>query len=296
MKRERLYGIAFLLMGLLTACRETAWEKETDIVENDEVHVTLNLSTLEVETRAEEPMFTNNENPIYNLRLLQFDSEGILTGDQQTITFSGGQLAISDLDVTLQSQANTVCLIANIGDMEIDVDNLTSFRQLLVDLPVDTETVGHLADNSMYMYGVYQGTVTEGSSLRIMMGRLFLRINLVLVNGTGSSLSGMTLRLDNVPAKTHIPFVDEALATDSENFTSYEETVTDALASGDSKTFYYYMPENISPAETQATTVTITAGGKTGKVVLGRESPAVTDGRDLTLSRNNIYTFELTLN
>ena len=90
--------------------------------------------------------------------------------------------------------------------------------------------------------------------------------------------------------------MDEPLAGD-DVFTNYRETIvlTGGLPEGTSTTHYYYMPENIRPAEERATEVTITANGRSASVKLGNDSPGVAENRDYSLNRNNIYKFNLNL-
>lgn len=302
-KRLLRYGFVALLVLIATGCQK---EEYVSMVGRS-VKVMLNLSAAKVESRAAQPMIPANENPIYDLWVLQFDGEGIIVDKPQYHPCSDAGELFTTLTPELRSGESTVCVIANLGpDFEFkvggrDVDNLTAFRTMLIDAPLveknesGLENVGHLTSKNMYMYGYFQGAVTEGQSLNIMLGRLFLRVNLVLKNNTGTVFDKITVKIDNVPTKTHIPFVNEPLEGDI--FTSYEETIVlpnGGLGIGESMTRYYYMPENIRPSPEKATTVTISANGRTASVALGNDVPGVTD-RDYTLSRNNIYTFNLKL-
>lgn len=297
-------SLAALLIFIAAGCQkeEFGWQEDRF------VEVMLNLSAAEVETRADQPMIPANENPIYDLWVLQFDTEGIIIGKPEYYPCDEAGELSTTLSPKLRAGQSTVCVVANLGsDFEFkvggrDVDNVTTFRAMLIDAPLiteagaDQENIGHLKDRSMYMYGYFQGNITEKQSLNILLGRLFLRINLVLTNNTGAPLGDITIKIGNIPAKTRIPFVDEPLAGD-DVFTNYRETIvlTGGLPEGTSTTHYYYMPENIRPAEERATEVTITANGRSASVKLGNDSPGVAENRDYSLNRNNIYKFNLNL-
>lgn len=298
-KRLLLYCLAVILSVAAVGCEEeTSFQREGETVE-----VVLNLSAEIPETRADRPMFSKNENPIYNLWLLQFDKEGIITGKPQYSDFADGVLSIKDLKAELRAGQSTVCLVANLGKdfkFEVDgraVDNVTVFRSMLIDAPlisgegIAADSVGHLKDRSMYMYGYYQGDIKSGASLNVLLGRLFLRINLILENSTGKDLEDMEITISNVPAKTRIPFVNESSAG---KFIEYKEKIPAPVAAGASTMHYYYMPENISPSEDKATKVTVTTSGGEASILLGNDSPVI-EKRSYTLNRNNIYTFRINL-
>ena len=295
------YSLAALLVFMAAGCRKEEFGRQEDRF----VRVVLNLSAAEAETRADQPMIPANENPIYGLWVLQFDTEGIIIGKPEYYPCDEAGELSTTLSPSLRAGRSTVCVVANLEpdfEFKVDgrnVDNLTTFRSMLIDAPLITETgadqenIGHLKDRSMYMYGYFQGGIEERQPLNILLGRLFLRVNLVLKNSTGAALGDMTVTIDNVPAKTRIPFMEEPLGGDA--YTTYTETITGGLAADASITRYYYIPENIRPAEAKATKVTITANGKSASVTLGNDSPDITTNRDYTLSRNNIYTFNLNL-
>lgn len=295
------YSLAVLLVFIAAGCRKEEFGRQ----EGRFVRVVLNLSATEAETRADQPMIPANENPIYGLWVLQFDTEGIIIGKPEYYPCDEAGELSTTLSPSLRTGQSTVCVVANLGpdfEFKVDdrnVDNFSTFRSMLIDAPLITEAgadqqnIGHLKDRSMYMYGYFQGGIEERQPLNILLGRLFLRVNLVLENSTGAALGDMTVTIDNVPAKTRIPFIEEPLGGDV--YTTYTETINGGLAADASITRYYYMPENIRPAEAKATKVTITANGKSASVTLGNDSPDITTNRDYTLSRNNIYTFNLNL-
>lgn len=332
--------LLFLSLFLLAACSQesllpgTSPEAENN-GEGKRVNVTLSLGRESAETRATEPMFADNENPIYNFYLVQFDAEGVRRitpvyynlGDGELSLDAEQQKDIEIPDALLEGNNQYVCLIGNLGPRHpdgenavetettvsqknvetlFDIDNVKTFRETLFQVPFDANTSGHLQDHSMYLYGFYRGDVEEGQTLRIMLGRVFLRINLILENQLADDLTITEVRLVNVPNVTRIPYstvqTDGSSEGDNkdEYFISFTDNPSDGgLASGASTTFYYYMPENINPTEDRATKAVVTAqaNGTTvnAEVMLGSESPDVVENRNLTLSRNNIYTFKLNL-
>lgn len=288
-------GLCLAVLGL-TACQQE--EGMEPVQETVKVNLSLNaVSQVSVgDARTASPLIPDVENLIYDIWVVQYDHEGIITknpGARHYRVNEQGMLSVTQ-EMELAVMESTVCLLVNMGYGSDTApiafpDNLTAFKQTLAEIDIVGANDGTL--ERMPMCGYWQGTVSQSTeALSVTLGRMMTRINLVLSNQTGNALTGVKAMLGNVPKQAHIfPSIN------SEASRPEMTTLTDEIgniASGSSATRYFYIAPNLWE---EATTLTLSATDKEElSIPLGNDAPDV-EGGSIKLYPNNIYTFTINL-
>lgn len=265
------------------------------------VEMTLDTGVqVDVNTRAATPLIPDVENLIYDIWVIQYDHEGILTqnpGAKHYRTSETGLLSVIQ-DLTLAVGQSTVCLLVNMGygtDTEpVEFpDNLPAFKNLLAKVPVEAAADGTL--ERMPMCGYWQGIVGEDTKqLSVTLGRMMTRINLVLNNASSTVLNGVKASLINVPQVAHVfPTINSNVLPNGVNgYTKVENDDVGNIAVGASVNRYFYIAPNLWNTQTL---LRLTAADKeTLEIPLGNDAPDVLGG-STKLYPNNIYTFTINL-
>ena len=293
---KKIYVIGLCAVLLFTTCQQD----EIIIQTQETVNVPLTLNT-EVQTttgsRAATPLIPDVENLIYDLWVVQYDHEGIITKNPAPKHYrkdAQGLLSVTE-SITLATGESTICMIVNMGYNSDEVpitfpDNLTQFKQTLAEVDVEAAANGTL--QRIPMCGYWQGEIsTTTKTLSVTLGRMMTRINLILNNQTGGALNEVKAILNNVPNQAHVFPSISSEANKPSTITLTDEIGN--IASGSSVTRYFYIAPNLW--EQEATTLKLTATGKNElSIRLGNDSPDVTGGNS-KLYPNNIYTFTINL-
>lgn len=314
-------------MSLLASCgkEDLNCSQSTD---SETIRVNLNVSVSGMEhqgtTKAESPYDPLIENTIHDFYVVQFSSRGVLLGEPKKYPAEGtfNTTVIKGLEIELVNDpGSTICFLANWND---DVpewpDNLTEYKSMmgLVDL----------VDNRLPMYGVYaKGDIAGNMTMNVALGRMMTRVNITVTNNTGLSMTKLIVALTQAPRYTALyPTIDYLALRDSdgdgtidENEPETEKTLRDekttsqwdsegipvdpVLLDGESVTFYYYMAPNLyeewhTHLWIESTLVQFpdkTYTSYKADMVLGNDSPGVTENRDFRLYPNNNYTFNINL-
>lgn len=321
------YYIFLISCLLLTACtQDNEWLNEEESTQQGVVHLNLQNAEIDVNTRSTTPQDPLTDNPMYDLCLLHYNSEGqLIKGDTQLKDFGEDQPALKytwspTLTIEQNTNPETLCLVANLkGNYPTPwPERLADLKEACVDLKFGNS--GLIAERKMYMFGYYEGIITAGQNINIMMGRMAAALKFV-TTATGASESSPykinKIEIVNTPKQSYF-FPHNS--TDG-NFSSSSD-ISETFSSSnqiDNETkelvFYYQIGENISPSEKNQTKVIITAQkgerynagsswrpnyqyrwgeAKSYTVVLGCDAPKTTN-RNYSLYRNNNYTFNINL-
>lgn len=289
---RNLHIIALCATLMFTGCQQDEIVQKT----SRPVKVSLSLHTgipMNSESRAETPLIPDVENLIYDIWVVQYDHEGIITKNPKPKHYrkeDQGLLSVNQ-DIELALGQSTVCMIVNMGygsdDKPITFpDNLTEFKKTLAKVDVESAANGSL--ERIPMCGYWQGEVTEStSSLSVTLGRMMTRINLVLNNQTGTAIDDVTAELTNVPCYAHVfPSINSETNPDNRMYTTLTDEIG-TIASNASVTRYFYIAPNL-----WTTPTTLSLGNI--NINLGNDSPDMKDG-STKLYPNNIYTFTINL-
>lgn len=299
----------FLLSCLwLAACTQDndEWLGEEQTTESTEatVHLNLQCAEISVDTRSTTPQDPETDNPIYHLYLLHYNDEGqLIKDDTQEIEWSGNPQLTAQWDPTLRvtsGKVETICLIANMkGHAPAKwPETYAELKESCATLQFDGTMI---KSKKMFMFGSYQGTLTDKQSINIMMGRMATTLKIVVGRSNNYTPYAISkIEIQNVSHQTYyIPHKSKESnfgSNMSESFT--KNNTIDGSAS--ERIFYYQVGENIDPDINRRTKVVITAkrsgnyDEKTYTVVLGADAPGTID-RNYSLYRNNNYTFNINL-
>lgn len=301
---------------LLTACtQDNEWLNEEKSTQQEVVHLNIQNAEIDVNTRSTTPQDPLTDNPMYDLCLLHYNSEGqLIKGDTQEKDFGKDQPALKytwspTLTIEQNTNPETLCLVANLkGNYPTPwPERLADLKEACVDLKFGNS--GLIAERKMYMFGYYEGIITAGQNINIMMGRMAAALKLVITaTGANGSFPYKINEIKIVKTPKQSYFFPHN-STDG-NFSSDDSDISETFSSNNQinnttikeLVFYYQIGENISPSEKNQTKVTIIAQKKgknnwnTAKytVVLGCDAPG-TPNRNYSLYRNNNYTFNINL-
>lgn len=295
-----------IVTGLsLLSCTEDSsligTEKVTRTNEKVTVHINLQQNLQMNATRATEPMPLEYANKIYDLWILHYTEEGLIVrSDIEQITLKTAATETTwspTLTLSKPNEKGTICLIANLGSKQIDwPENLGDLKKTQL-LNLSFNNTGLYTDK-MYMFGYYDGPISNKMSLNILMGRMAACMNIVI-----SAINSYTIntQITNAVTTTHFfPMEEGDDRTDLEyrTFSDNSQTVNNSSP----LSLYYYTGENIVPEKEKRTTIKITAtttyypqSSKTYTIELGADSPNV-ENRNYSIYRNNNYTFNINLN
>mgnify|MGYP003300027575 CR=1 FL=1 len=274
----------------------TACKSAYDFPENETVEVTFSING-QADSKADSPLIPDIENLIYDVWILQYDKMGLLIDagtSHQRITASGSLMTTVTTDLAV-GDGCTICILAN-----LDRGNTTArtWPQTLTEFKTSVEIVAlqdkiEKANNGtlteMPMFGYWEGNIdNEIDNIRVSLGRMLCRINLVINNTSAAAKT--ILKLDKVSVKGyafprihHNPLPDDSYSTIE---------INKSVAAGKSSELYFYTAPNFAASETNATKLVI--DGKT--VILSNDPPSQTTNRDYNLYHNSNYTFTININ
>jgi hypothetical protein len=296
------------IIGLCLAVWCTTWvgcsQEDTDAVQSVEegtpVTVKLNLSTSplagEVTTRATASYTADVENLIHDVRVLQYNSMGILIANDLCFDTSdgGGVTQVNNVTADLIAAKNcTLVALVNMEGREFSYPELLStLRKTKYDISFDADT------DRLPMKGAYTGDVTSGQSLNFTLGRLAVRVNLVLTNSY-NTLSNATIQLTHIPLRTYLyTDTEEAEDLSSEDYgdgneSLYKTTLSSLKKSSTSTYYYFYLLPNYCSSRENASVLTFQ--GTYSKKVKTFTYHLGEDAAGYTLYPNSIYNVTLTL-
>lgn len=321
------YILLLLSSLLLAACtQDNDWTGENpETPRKGTVRLNLQSASISVDTRSTTPQDPQTDNPMYDLCLLHYNFEGQLV-EVQTENFRGqggnpDQPELSytwDIPLTIdpQGRAETICLIANMeGRYPTWPVRLAELKEKYVDLDYNAAN-GMIADRRMYMFGYYEGPVTDEADIHILMGRMAAAVKFVITAPdvapvTLPSLKVIGIEILNRPSQSYFyPNPSADLSFEDFSEPSFTFAANNVITNNTEELIYYYqIGENISPvvdlsaspAVDNRTKVRIKAeygnlGEKTYIVDLGCDPPTVPEAdRNYSLYRNNNYTFHIAL-
>lgn len=217
------------------------------------------------------------------------------TAVQDSTEFGVVESTLEGLDFEYRSNG-TICLVANVSDSLVQAfydkprDPGQSSNRLRLDqfkewaLPFmyeprwtdvyDDSKTGHILD--MYMFGYYEGEIkpAEAGAIRVDLGRLASRLDITIVNDTGSAINKLLgYHLDNVcieavffPMKVgRQPINDRSIARTIicsgsrlvPGETEGHKIVPTEFPAGDTHTHYFYVAAHSAKDYTQATSLHI---------------------------------------
>lgn len=297
----------------LTACtQDNDWLPQEP--EKATIHLNLQSAEISVDTRATTPQDPQTDNPMYTLHLLHYNSEGqLIKEDTQYKDLGAAQLAYSwSPQLSVKGGNETICLVANMNEQEAPTewpDRLADLKEACARLQIGSN--GLVSEKKMYMFGYYEGSLKNGESINIMMGRMAAALKFVIsASNTKYIYKISKIEIQKASWDTYyFPHDSKDKNFDggsiTETFSNNNEVGSGAKSD---LTFYYQVGENINPSLDNRTRVVITAekrtysdnnlkwdAAQTYTVILGCDAPGTTN-RNYSLYRNNNYTFNIALN
>lgn len=296
------YLLYTMIVGIgFTACSEdNAMLQSKESNEKAIVHINLQQDgqVIDANTRSTSPMPLEDANKMYDLWLLHYNKEGSLIDTQYNGRInSAGELEVN-WSPTLTAGEGTLCLVANLGSTPKEWPIFLADLQKtdFIDLPINGTG---LYTNKMYMFGYYEGKISNGMTLNILMGRMAACINIVITS-TYTNEHKISTNLNNAVTNTHYFPMEEGNNGSGLKYQNFQDLDAGTVSNSKSLTLYYYTGENIHPNEGNRTSIVITAkrtGSNTTKkytINLSSDAPG-TANRNYSLYRNNNYTFNITL-
>lgn len=300
----------------LTACtQDNDWLPQEP--EKATIHLNLQSAEISVDTRATTPQDPQTDNPMYTLHLLHYNSEGqLIKEDTKYEDLGAAQLTYSwNPKLTIKGGNETICLVANMTDQEAPTewpDRLADLKEACARLQIGT--TGLIKEKKMYMFGYYEGPLTNNQSINIMMGRMAAALKFVISTPNTANRYKITqIEIQKASRDTYyFPHKSEDKNFGSDIVESFSSDNVLGIDKVSNLTYYYQVGENINPSENNRTRVVITAQkgtlswtplgsywkygtAKTYTVILGCDAPG-TPNRNYSLYRNNNYTFNIALN
>ena len=295
-----------IAVALAAACacacsKQAATEKEPELVNVDLV---LGIEDAQdALTRTATALFPEVENWIFDYYLVQFNAEGVSVRTLHRRTdVTVGDLVVTD-QVPLQViSGGMLTFVANIlpanGNYTYDpgweegstlkiADNIDTYKTIKYDM---TERVQMAEAGTMQhtpMCGYWKGDITSssGTALTATLGRMIVRMNVIIDNQSGAPVTSVQLK--NAATKAYIfPQVSNDALADADYIDLPANSVN--IPDGETSTLYFYTAPNFCGKKTS---LTFTAGGKSGTVELGSDIPS----GDYNLYMNTIYTYNITV-
>lgn len=295
--------------ALAAACacscaKQAATEKEPELV-----NVELNLGieeAMDALTRTATPLFPEVENWIFDYYLVQFNAEGVSVRTIHRRTdVSVGDLVVTD-NVALQAiTGGMVTFVANIlpanGDYSDDpgweqgtilkiADNIDTYKTIKFDMAERIQRAEAGTLHHTPMCGYWKGDITSTNPMLMTatLGRMIVRMNVIIDNQSASEITGVQLKNASTKAYIFPQVVNEAL-DDADYMDLPANNVN--IPAGKTSTVYFYSAPNFCTDGGLKTEVEFTAGGKTGSIKLGSDL----NSGDYNLYMNTIYTFNITV-
>lgn len=294
----------------LTACtQDNDWLPQEP--EKATIHLNLQSAEISVDTRSTTPQDPQTDNPMYSLHLLHYNSEGqLIKDDTQHKGLGAAQLTHSwSPRLSVKGGNETICLVANMNESEAPAkwpDRLADLKEACARLQIGK--TGLIEEKKMYMFGYYEGPLTNNQSINIMMGRMAAALKFVIQ--PQDSTNRYRINKIEIQKASRDTYYFPQKSEDKNFGDNITETFSLEMGSGcdSNRTFYYQVGENIDPTDDNRTRIVITAQKGTRKnkkwnygdyktytVILGCDAPG-TPNRNYSLYRNNNYTFNIALN
>ena len=226
-------------------------------IESDSLAVTTNDS---IKTKSTASLTSGQESQLSSLWVGQYDGTGTRLFSQYFSTLSGNTVDIK-LKVNTAGQTSRVYFVANTTDLGAVADEATLKARTL---PYGSTEAG-LPDNSLcMMMGQWNGAIPSGglNNITVNLTRLIAKISFTYaIGGSGFSFTPASVTLKNAPALSQVSAPTTQLAGADMSYKNY----TDKNPAPASKTFYWYLPENM-------------AGTVTGSDAVGSEKQKVGTG------------------
>lgn len=312
MKRRLIviYGL-FAAAGLLLGTVSCSKVDENPLMPDPQsTTVMLNLvpeTTADMEapeTMATTPLLPDEENLIRDIWVIQYDAQGVsrtlYTKHYRQTAVPVRELQSFPIELAVLPGC-TICFVANLNHGQTGLaspweNTLVGFMGQYNEIAYRSGTgVEGIPDaQNLYMFGYYKGDITSStSSLNVMLGRMLSRINLVVENATGVSLTDVEVTIGNAVRRAYYFVRTEKPVLSSADYISFTDT-PGTLAAGQTAYLFYYIAPNLSPAPGEETTVTIHA--KKNGVPVSTTPVAIGSTVDNhTIDRNCNYTISLSL-
>ena len=214
-----------------------------------------------IRTKSTSPLSEVQENQLSSLWVGQYDaSTGQRLFSQYFSTLSGNTVNIK-LKVNASGQTSHVYFVANTSDLGTVADEATLKARTL---PFSSTEAG-LPNNSLcMMMGTWSGAIPSGgvNNITVQLRRLVAKISFTYaIGGSGFSFTLDSVSLRNAPALSQVSAPTTQLTAAGMSYKDY----TDKNPDPTSKTFYWYLPENM-------------AGTVTGPNAVGSEKQKVGNG------------------
>lgn len=269
-----------------------------------------------LQTRAEADLQPGRDSEISGIWIGQYNAEGTLL-----YHYYNGALKGNTINVMLKQNPagdkseSHVWFIANSGNLgEIAPKEIATEAGLKEYLLPYKSNKGLPESNLCSMTGMWSGQVKEegNKEITVELTRLVAKITFTYtIDGSANSFSftPTSITLNSVPDKSQIEAPTAQLSTEKITYTTYTEEVGNG---GNSRTFYWYLPENMAgdgdKVESEkkktgkgvknATYIelagTAVQGGVTYKKVVFRFYPGK-DQNNYNIVRNSHYTMNVTL-
>ncbi|WP_304252411.1 BACON domain-containing protein [Parabacteroides gordonii] len=227
-------------------------------IESDSLAVTTNDS---IKTKSTASLTSGQESQLSSLWVGQYDGTGTRLFSQYFSTLSGNTVDIK-LKVNTAGQTSRVYFVANTTDLGAVADEATLKARTL---PYGSTEAGLPDNNSLcMMMGQWNGAIPSGglNNITVNLTRLIAKISFTYaIGGSGFSFTPASVTLKNAPALSQVSAPTTQLAGADMSYKNY----TDKNPAPASKTFYWYLPENM-------------AGTVTGSDAVGSEKQKVGTG------------------
>lgn len=271
-----------------------------------------------IQTRAESDLQPGRDSEISGIWIGQYNAEGNLL-----YHYYNGALTGTTINVMLKQNPaeddsdSHVWFVANSGNLG-EIATETALKEHLLPFQSDRG----LPESNLSMKGMWSGPVKEDGNKKISveLTRLVAKITFTYtINGGANSFSftPSSITLNSVPDKSQIEAPATQLSPEKIMYTTYTEKIDNGGNSNNSRTFYWYLPENMAgdgdKVESEkkktgkgvenATYIelagTAVQGGVTYENVVFRFYPGKTDKTDklnnYDIVRNSHYTMNVTL-
>ena len=300
MQRKTIWAAsAVLLLAFSCGKQETNNTKESELVS---IEVSFNIGdVLQNGTRSSNALYPEVENWIYDYYYSQFDSRGLLVqfGHRRAAVMTG-DLVVTD-NVTLHAGSNcTVAFVANIvpsgstygdnpgwesGTYQQIADNIDSYKLATFDMSERIQQAQAGTLRHMPMCGYWEGDITGNTSMTATLGRMISRLNVTITNSGSAAVTQVTL--NNASTRAYVYPQVQNLPLEVSDYTTLTDNVT--IAAGQTETLYFYTAPNYCNGGGKRTSLTFTAGSKTGTIDLGDNI----DQDDYNLYMNTAYNFNI---
>ena len=205
-----------------------------------------------LQTKSVTPLTEVQESKLSSLWVGQYDaSTGARLFSQYFSTLSGNTVDIK-LIVNTAGQTSHVYFVANTSDLGTVADEATLKARTL---PFSSTEAG-LPNNSLcMMMGTWSGAIPSGgvNNITVQLRRLVAKISFTYaIGGSGFSFTLDSVSLRNAPALSQVSAPTTQLTAAGMSYKDY----TDKNPDPTSKTFYWYLPENMAGTVSGANVVT----------------------------------------